>query len=67
MQLTIKIALDNAAFEDAPGVEVGRILTGVIEMLESEGLPTAGETKSLQDYNGNTVGHVTLTGRRNPE
>lgn len=62
MQLTIRISLDNAAFEDAPGVEVGRILAGVIEMLESEGLPTAGEPKSLQDYNGNTVGTMTLTG-----
>jgi hypothetical protein len=52
--LTIQIALDNAAFEDDPGVEVARILRQIADKCEG------GEVWSgpIRDINGNLVGEA---------
>ena len=55
MKITIEIATDNAAFDsDFMDTEVARILRTV-----AEDWPNVGK---LRDYNGNTVGAVTVTG-----
>lgn len=57
--ITIKIRMDNAAFEYDPAFEVARILHEFADDL-TEGFP-ANEYK-LHDVNGNTCGSVKLTG-----
>jgi hypothetical protein len=55
MTITIKLNTDNAAFSDSKDAEVQRIL----RVWLAEGA-TSGK---LRDYNGNTVGTVTITGK----
>lgn len=58
MTITIKIKTDNAAFEDNTGGEIARILRRYAD--EIDGMEP--EEAKLLDYNGNTVGSVTITG-----
>jgi hypothetical protein len=55
MTLTIKIDLDNAAFEDGGADEVARILASVASRIPDPLGPTNG-TLSLHDANGNHCG-----------
>jgi len=57
MKLRVTIELDNAAFEPGPGQEVARILRGLADWSEDQGL-LAGESIKLLDINGNHVGKV---------
>jgi hypothetical protein len=54
--LRITIKMDNAAFEDYPMTEAGRILRQVARDLEKFG----GSTNVLLDINGNTVGKAEI-------
>ena len=59
MTITIRIATDNEAFEEPnKEAEVERIIKAWLE----RGL-VSGTTTKLRDYNGNTVGSVTVKGR----
>jgi hypothetical protein len=60
MNVTIKIACDNAAFGDAPEVEVARILHDLARKIEAQGLNSI---EKLRDGNGNTVGSLKVTGK----
>lgn len=51
MYAQIKIEMDNAAFEDQPATELGRILRELAAHIED-----GGEGKFLMDLNGNKVG-----------
>lgn len=58
MKLVIEINMDNAAFEEACGwPEVNRLLEEVMGKLEFG----AGESLTLHDINGNTVGMAEVT------
>jgi hypothetical protein len=59
MNATIKIQMNNAAFEE-PAVELARILRDIADRIEG------GEIMgfSIQDMNGNTVGTFQVKGRR---
>jgi hypothetical protein len=59
MTITIKLRTDNAAFEDNPG-EVLRI---VQDWLDKSARYGTLEGANLRDYNGNTVGTVTVRGK----
>ena len=56
MRLTVKIDMDNAAFES--DLELGRILRELADRSDRDGLDPAGET--LRDVNGNRVGSATM-------
>lgn len=60
--LTITIDMGNAAFEDdAPGIEVARILHNLAGRIEGNPYDTwAMDSLSLRDVNGNTVGRTAL-------
>lgn len=60
--LTITIDMGNAAFEDdAPGIEVTRILHHLAGRIEQNPYDTwAMDGLSLRDINGNTVGRTAL-------
>jgi hypothetical protein len=58
MTITIKLKTENAAFEDKDA-EVARILAQVCKQFYSYGP----QPSKLRDYNGNTVGSVTVTGK----
>jgi hypothetical protein len=62
MKLTLYIDMDNAAFEDAPGLEAVRILREVADELETIG--TGYGSWPLIDINGNKVGELKLEGGR---
>lgn len=53
----IQIDLGNAAFEDFPGVEVGRILRDLADKLENIPLDED-RVIPLHDINGNLVGSL---------
>jgi hypothetical protein len=55
MTITIKIKTDNDAFSDDHNAEVARIVREW-----AQGPITSAK---LRDYNGNTVGSVTVTGK----
>ena len=57
MTITITIRTDNAAFEDNPETEVGRILRNYAATIQTRGLV---DGYGLRDGNGNTVGHVEI-------
>jgi hypothetical protein len=61
--ITIRLDTGNAAFEDKDA-EVARIVRHVADLLAA-GRIAAGvrEAQRLHDFNGNTVGSVTLTGK----
>jgi hypothetical protein len=51
MNLTLKMDMDNAAFEDTPASEAARILRDVAALMEF-----GEESGNLRDVNGNKVG-----------
>jgi hypothetical protein len=51
--IKIKIATDNAAFEEDPETEVARILRELASRLEAGDHPS-----SIRDLNGNKVGTI---------
>jgi hypothetical protein len=55
-RITISIETGNAAFEDSPTGEIGRILRDLAERFEQDGIPP----EVLRDINGNTCGYVTI-------
>lgn len=61
MRFKIEIEMDNAAFEEQPGMEVGRILKKLVQ-----GLPYSlramidGDETTLRDFNGNVVGKAVV-------
>ena len=54
---TVVISTDNDAFKANAGLEIARILRGLIAAYE-EGIPPYNE--KLRDINGNTVGTVVI-------
>jgi hypothetical protein len=62
--LTIKIEMDNAAF-DPPGAEVARILKSFAGRIEGSADLEDLHHRGLSDYNGNCVGRTRVTGRKN--
>ena len=67
--ITIKIKTDNAAFGDDAGPECARILRKLADTLEHYRGPLDprdwnNSGARLRDYNGNTVGAVTVTRSR---
>ena len=60
MTLTIRVELDNAAFEEGGSEEVERILTNLCGRLP-EPLDQTGGEYSLHDANGNYCGSAEIT------
>jgi hypothetical protein len=65
--MTIKINLDNAAFDQGtgyPGLELGRILHRLANVAEDFGEPGAltMDRFAPRDCNGNVVGSITVEG-----
>jgi hypothetical protein len=59
MKLTITVECDNAAFEDAPGYELARILEEQARNFRD--VPSATKfVDKLYDVNGNKVGEINL-------
>ena len=58
--LTIRICIDNDAFEPKPEPEVAAILTDLAQRIEWG----KNMFRPLNDRNGNTVGSVKLTSRK---
>lgn len=56
MTFKLEINCDNAAFEDSPQIEVGRILAELAPEVESAG--------NLYDINGNRVGQYAFKGKQ---
>lgn len=56
--VTIKIETDNAAFEEAFGDEVARILRDLARRFESQ---TCIDGTAIRDINGNKVGTVKVS------
>ena len=52
--------MDNAAFEDAPAQELGRILRKVAEDIEWHSLSHVGDAVFALDSNGNSVGKIEI-------
>ena len=63
MTLTIKITMDNAAFEPCNGTEAARIRRELATMIEEDNLDASDRLPGLMDVNGNRVGSATVTGR----
>lgn len=63
MRVTITLDCGNAAFDDAPGYEVARILRQLADDAENvPGLPRQEwNGYKLRDVNGNTVGAVKVS------
>jgi hypothetical protein len=58
--LTIKIKMDNAAFNFNDGPEVARILEALARQID-ETIGLDGYRRTLRDLNGNTVGEAKVT------
>lgn len=58
MHATIKINMDNSAFEDNPAIELQRILS---ELANGLCIVHGGMEESLRDINGNKVGNIKIT------
>lgn len=56
MRYTVTIEMDNAAFEDAPGEEVARILRALADLEDGHPHFAPGHEQALLDANGNEVG-----------
>ena len=61
MKATIKINMDNAAFEEPNGVELAKILWNVRKHIVDGCHFTGGERASIFDSNGNNVGEIKFT------
>ncbi len=57
MKFSLEIECDNAAFEDEPATEIGRILREAAKRVEDGNIDFP-----LRDINGNTVGHAKTQG-----
>lgn len=60
MTFTLKIKMDNAAFQPAPGLELAAILRGLAVNVEEAG---PGEDGPIIDVNGNTCGEWKISKR----
>lgn len=60
MTLTIKIEMDNEAFQPQSGTQVARILKRLAGEIDNSILRN-GHTYSLEDTNGNTVGKAKVS------
>jgi hypothetical protein len=60
VKLTIKINMDNAAFEPNNGTEIARILERYATVVRGENL-TPRDAQILRDINGNAVGEAKVT------
>jgi hypothetical protein len=58
MNFTVNIHADNAAFKPDPSPELARILHGIADRIEREGL--SGFFETIHDVNGNDVGRFAL-------
>jgi len=58
MELRIRIAMDNAAFEDNASQEAARILRKLADQIDGDRYFDAGNERHLMDINGNNVGHA---------
>ncbi len=56
MKLTLTIDMDNAAFEDAPGLEAWRIIASRERHIKTIDRNDLGTVFPLMDVNGNRVG-----------
>lgn len=56
MKLILKMHTNNAAFEDAPCMEVARILHELADRIDQRGYFDAGNDYPLSDVNGNKIG-----------
>ena len=61
MKFTLTMDCDNAAFEERPADEIGRILRRTAEQIELI-QPVSGEGGSVLDIDGNTVGEWKVRG-----
>ena len=61
MKATIKIQMDNAAFDGNPGWQLAEILRELVRSLESGCSWAPGDSKNLRDSNSNRVGEMTIT------
>lgn len=59
MTATIKVQMDNAAFEDSPSRELARILRRLADQVEA-----GTKEVNLRDVNGNAVGTFKVRGSR---
>lgn len=64
MNCTIKVNMDNAAFDDCNGgcVELSRILLRLSQKVEDAPVLFLDSTMPIRDVNGNTVGSIKITG-----
>jgi hypothetical protein len=61
MKLTITIDMDNAAFENEPGMEAARIIRGRLHNIETIDANDIGTVFPCMDINGNRVGQAAVT------
>jgi hypothetical protein len=50
--VNVRFAAGNAAFQEAPATEIGRILRDLASRIENDGI----DYLQLRDHNGNVVG-----------
>jgi len=60
MKANITINMDNAAFDDDPMHELGRILNCLVLNIKN-GVFTLGDNTTLRNINGNCVGSMETT------
>jgi hypothetical protein len=61
MKATIKINMDNAAFEPDFNVELARLLEAVAARIRDVGCSGAGSKRPISDINGNLVGGLAIS------
>ena len=66
MKATIKIEMDNAAFDETPATEVARILRSLASDIERNPPHERGNVVNtvLRDINGNAVGNFEIKPKR---
>lgn len=67
MKIKIEFSCVNAAFGDEPHIEIGRILQDLSNrFIHNNMLPIWNRESDLRikDINGNTIGQLTIVGRR---
>jgi hypothetical protein len=61
MRFQLSISMDNDAFREDTGPETARIMRALAERVEHSTL-TAGDSGTVRDTNGNTVGQWSVSG-----
>lgn len=56
--ITVRICTANAAFDDYPATELGRIFRKLAKQFEEDGGPESGA--AILDANGNQVGYILI-------